>query len=196
MAHTCFTEGPGGNLSCQERGDLLEVARISITHGLKYGKPFQPDLGKFQGHLLDKRACFVTLNLEGELRGCIGHLQAIQPLVSDVAENAFAAAFRDPRFAPLSPPEARQIEIHISVLSVPEPMSFSSEQDLLAQIRPGIDGLILEDGWYRGTFLPSVWEQLPEREDFWRHLKGKAGLPVNHWSANVKVSRYTTESFS
>ena len=143
-----------------------------------------------------ERATFVTLNKFGELRGCIGHLEAIQPLIADVAENAFNAAFRDPRFQPVTASEFGDLEVHISVLSPPEPMVFTSEADLLRQIRPGIDGLILEDGAYRGTFLPSVWEQLPDPAQFLAHLKMKAGLPPNYWSDTLKVSRYTTESFS
>jgi len=175
---------------------LLETARRSIAHGLETGRPLKVDPRDYDPELQRLRATFVTLNKEGELRGCIGHLEAVQPLIADVAENAFNAAFRDPRFPPLSAAEFDRIEIHISVLSPPEPMSFTSEADLLRQIRPGIDGLILEEGPYRGTFLPSVWEQLPEPERFLTHLKMKAGLPPNHWSDHLKVYRYTTESFS
>ena len=120
----------------------------------------------------------------------------MQPLIEDVAENAWAAAFRDPRFAPLSQAEFPRLEIHISILSPPQAMSYSSQQDLLTQIRPGIDGLILEEGYRRGTFLPSVWESLPEAADFLSHLKLKAGLPANYWSDKIKVSRYTSESIS
>lgn len=122
-------------------------------------------------------------------------LEACRPLAEDVAANAAAAAFADPRFPPLTKNEFEKLEIHISVLSPPEELSFSSEEDVLNQIRPGIDGLILQDGFYRGTFLPSVWEELPEKKDFWMHLKLKAGLPVTYWSDTVRVFRYTTEYF-
>lgn len=137
----------------------------------------------------------MTLEAKGRLRGCIGHLEAIQPLVVDVAENAFAAAFRDSRFPPLSADEWRGVEVHLSLLTAPEPMHFSDEIDLIRQIRPGEDGLILQDGPNRGTFLPSVWESLPDPVDFLLHLKQKAGLAANHWSDTVEVSRYRTESF-
>jgi len=120
----------------------------------------------------------------------------IQSLVEDVAENAWSAAFRDPRFPPLTAAELPGLGIHISVLTPPQPMHFTSEADLLRQIRPGVDGLILQDGWARGTFLPSVWESLPRVADFWTQLKHKAGLPAHHWSADLRVFRYETESFS
>lgn len=145
--------------------------------------------------LQQPRATFVTLNIHENLRGCIGTLEAHQALVSDVAHNAHAAAFHDPRFPPLSQREFKDIEIHISILSPPEPMQFTSEADLLKQIRPGIDGLLLEENHHRGTFLPSVWESLHTTQDFLTHLKYKAGLPADYWSDTIKVSRYTTESF-
>jgi len=153
------------------------------------------DPGAFPAALRAERACFVTLKRHGELRGCIGHLEACAPLVCDVVENAFSAAFRDPRFAPLTPPELEDLEIHISVLTPAEPIAFDSEAELLRQIRPFVDGLILEEGLHRGTFLPSVWEQLPEPEQFLRHLKLKAGLGEHYWSGEMRVSRYETESF-
>ena len=120
-------------------------------------------------------------------------LEAVRPLARDVAENAFSAAFRDNRFPPLAADEFDDLELHISILSPPEPMTFRSEQDLIAQIRPEIDGLILEEGLRRGTFLPSVWESLPNPHQFLKHLKQKAGLPTEYWSDTIKVSRYTAE---
>ncbi len=182
-------------LDDSQRETLLEIARDSILNGLREGRPLTVDPRDFDPALQARRASFVTLNRHGQLRGCIGHLQAIQPLVKDVAENAYSAAFADNRFPPLNEHEFTDLDIHISVLSPPEPMYFDSEADLLRQIRPGVDGLILEDGPYRGTFLPSVWEQLPTPELFLAHLKQKAGLPQNYWSDTMKVSRYTTESF-
>lgn len=174
---------------------LLEIARASIAHGLATGKALTIDADTYPESLRAVRACFVTLDLAGRLRGCIGHLEAYQPLAIDVAENAFAAAFRDPRFAPLKTAEWPQIGLHISVLSPPVPMQFADEADLLSQIRPGIDGLILRLGNQRGTFLPSVWDSLPNPVDFLRELKHKAGLPGDVWSAGIEVARYTTESF-
>jgi len=140
-------------------------------------------------------ASFVTLHIGEELRGCIGSLQAHRPLICDVAENAFSAAFRDPRFPPLKEAELKNISLDISVLSQAERVVFDSEQDLLNGIRPGVDGLILKDGNYRGTFLPSVWESLPDAGQFLKHLKLKAGLPSDHWSDTLEVWRYTTECF-
>ena len=119
-------------------------------------------------------------------------MQAYQPLIKDVAEHAYAAAFNDPRFSSVTAAEAPQLELHISILTPSEAIDFSSESDLLSQIQPGIDGLILESGYHRGTFLPAVWESLPEPEQFLRHLKQKAGLPASYWSDDIKVSRYRT----
>lgn len=182
--------------TAEERKALLDLARASIHHGLNTGKALEVEPGDYPAHLREDRACFVSLHRDGALRGCIGHLEAMQPLVSDVADNAFSAAFQDPRFPPLASREEAGLKVHISILSPAVPIDFHSETDLLEQIRPGVDGLILQDGPYRGTFLPSVWESLPTVEAFWRHLKAKAGLPENHWSDSLEVSRYETESFS
>jgi len=182
-------------LDAAARGLLLAVAWESIRHGLAVGAPLQPDLDRYPDLLRAPRAAFVTLHRRGALRGCIGHLEASQPLVLDVADNAFAAAFRDPRFGRLEPWELEDLELDCSVLTPPEPMTFQDEPDLLRQLRPQVDGLILEDGWARGTFLPAVWESLPEPRQFLNELKRKAGLPANHWSETLKVSRYQTESF-
>jgi len=182
---------------------LLQIAHDAIFSKIRRslgegGQTFQtlekkfPMLGSFP-ELKEKRATFVTLTLNGNLRGCIGMLEACRPLAEDVAENAVSAAFRDPRFPPLTADEFENLEIHISVLSPPEEMAFSSEADVLAQIRPGIDGLILQEGFQKGTFLPSVWEELPETEMFFEHLKLKAGLPAGYWSDTLRVFRYTAE---
>jgi AmmeMemoRadiSam system protein A len=172
---------------------LLGIARVSIQHGLDTGHPLVINLDDYDTELTEQGACFVTLQINNELRGCIGSLEAHRPLVEDVADNAFAAAFRDPRFPQLSQEEYDDLQYHISVLDKPEPMAFSSEQDLLQQIRPGIDGLILHDKFHKGTFLPSVWEGLPEPVDFLRHLKLKAGLSPDYWSDTIQVERYTVE---
>jgi uncharacterized protein len=160
----------------------------------KGGVVFQ-GLENLPAELMEKRATFVTLTIGGQLRGCIGMLEACRPLAEDVAANAVAAAFEDPRFEPLTEKEFTKLNIHISVLSPPEEMDFFSEEDVLSRIRPGIDGLILQDGYHRGTFLPSVWEELPQKELFWAHLKHKAGLPSGYWSDTIRVFRYTTEYF-
>jgi len=178
-----------------DKQHLLSLARESIRHGLDYGKPLAINSHDFSEALQAQRASFVTLHKNGQLRGCIGSLEARQPLVSNVVSNAFNAAFRDPRFPPLSSNEFEQIHIHIEILSTPEPMTFASQADLISQLRPGVDGLVLSDGAHRGTFLPTVWGQLPTPEVFLQHLKNKAGLPVDHWSDTLVVERYDTESF-
>ena len=192
MAPTSSTER---GLGPAQRATLLAVARGSIEHGLANGRSPAVTASDFDRELQAVRASFVTLHSLGQLRGCIGHLQAVQPLVVDVAENAFAAAFRDPRFSPLTPGEWPEVQVDLSILTAPEPLQFSDETDLIRQIRPGEDGLILQDGPHRGTFLPSVWESLPDPAEFLRHLKHKAGLAANHWSDRVEVFRYRTESF-
>lgn len=183
-------------LDTHDRRVLLALARQSIAHGLSHARALRVDPADYSPALQAKRATFVTLHEQGRLRGCIGHLEAVLPLVQDVAENAYSAAFRDPRFPPLTPEEADVVDIQISILTPPEPIEFDSEADLLTRIEPGRDGLILEDRGARGTFLPSVWESLTEPRDFLRHLKLKAGLPADHWSEQLRVSRYRTESFA
>jgi uncharacterized protein len=178
-----------------ERRRLIDVAWESIRHGLAHGSPSRPDLDRFAGRLREPGATFVTLHRLGALRGCIGHLEAVKPLVLDVADNAFSAAFRDPRFERLEERELEGLTLDISVLTPPQPMAFRDEADLLEQLRPGMDGLILEDAGRRGTFLPAVWDSLPEPRLFLTELKRKAGLPSTHWSPTVKVSRYRTETF-
>ncbi len=176
---------------------MLDVARRAIAHGLRRGAPPALDPADYPEHLRAQRACFVTLNRDGRLRGCIGHLEPVQPLIADVSENAFAAAFRDPRFPPLGESESAGLEIHISVLSEPEPLPFRDEQDLLARLHPGEDGLILQGpGGRRGTFLPSVWEQLPQPREFLAQLRLKAGLPADFPLSQIRIWRYTTESFA
>ncbi len=189
-------DAPTSKFSPEERSDLLQLAMGSIQHGLTKGRALEVNTNDFPESIREQLACFVTLNRHSMLRGCIGHLEARQPLVKDVAENAFAAAFRDPRFPALSESELAGLEIHISILSPAHSMEFSSEQDLINQIRPGIDGLILDHHGRRGTFLPSVWESLPDAPSFLRHLKLKAGLGADFWSDDMRVLRYTTESFT
>jgi AmmeMemoRadiSam system protein A len=182
-------------LSQAQRLILLDTAWRSIEHGLQNGSPLPVEPGQYDAPLGDPGACFVTLHENGELRGCIGSLEAHQPLVRDVSDNAYSAAFRDPRFRPVQSAECGHLSLDISVLSVPEPVEFTSEQDLLEKIRPGIDGLILQDDSHRGTFLPSVWESLPDARRFLQHLKLKAGLAADYWSNTLRVWRYSSESF-
>jgi AmmeMemoRadiSam system protein A len=175
-------------------GELLkDVARRSIAQGARTGKPLAVDPEAFPPEVRAKRASFVTLRQSGTLRGCIGMLEADAPLVVGVAENAFKAAFRDPRFSPLVEAELPETGIHISILSPLERVEVFSEADLLAQLRPGIDGVVLQEGIHRGTFLPSVWEELPDAAQFLQQLKRKAGLPAEFWSGDLEVWRYTAE---
>jgi len=135
----------------EQRATLLQLARASIAQGLSGRGPLAVDVADYPGPLRQARASFVTLHLDGQLRGCIGSLEAYRPLLEDIAENAWAAAFRDPRFPPLTQAEQPRLALDISVLSPARPMDFDSEQDLIAQLRPGIDGLILERGAQRGS---------------------------------------------
>lgn len=141
------------------------------------------------------RATFVTLTQHGALRGCIGSLTAYQPLRDDVAANAVGAAIRDPRFSPLPPAELADTRIEVSVLSEPEPLPFVDRADLLSRLRPGVDGLVLEFGNHRGTFLPQVWDSLPDPRDFLAQLVLKAGLPAGWWDNNTTISRYGVTAF-
>ncbi len=180
-----------------ERKTLREVARVSIEHGLRTGVALAPDPGDYAASLRVERAVFVTLRKKtnGELRGCIGGLEARLPLVSAVAQSAFKAAFRDPRFPPLADEEFAGIEVHVSVLSPPEVVEVASERELCERLRPGVDGLVLADGGRGATFLPDVWESLPEPERFVCELKKKAGWAESHWSSSMRVEFYTSESF-
>ena len=172
---------------------LLDLAGRSIKNGLEEGSPLRPDLAPLPPALKANGASFVTLKLNGELRGCIGTLEARIPLAVDVAQNAFESAFHDPRFPSVTEQELPSLEIHISILTPPQPMTFESEEDFLRQLRPGKDGIILAEGYHRGTFLPAVWEELPKPKDFLRYLKMKAGLPQNYWSKTIKAFRYETQ---
>lgn len=182
-------------LSKDDQQSCLQVARQSIKHGLKEGRALQVNTSHYSDYLQKNFASFVTLYIKGSLRGCIGGLQATQPLINDISEHAYAAAFQDPRFPALVSDEYDQLEIKVSVLGKPEKISFISEEDLLQQIRPNIDGLILEHSYNRSTFLPSVWEQLPDKKEFLNHLKEKAGFTFDWWDNAVKISRYETFSF-
>ena len=183
------------NLSDGDRSALLEVARQAISHELYQYVSLEVDPAAFAPSLNRPGAAFVTLEIEGRLRGCIGSLEARRPLVLDVARNAGAAAFADPRFPRLGRDEFERIEIEISILSASTPLAFISEEDLISQLRPGTDGLILIEGARRGTFLPSVWEQISSPAEFLQHLKLKAALTADYWSDTIEVRRYTTESF-
>jgi AmmeMemoRadiSam system protein A len=174
---------------------LLKLAAGAAAGYLRDKKPYAVRMSDFAPELHRNAAAFVTLEKDGKLRGCVGSIVAHRPLVSDVAENACRAAFQDRRFQPLTLDEITEnrIDVHISVLSPQVKMSFTSEADLLTQIRPGRDGLVLQDGSKRGVFLPVVWESIPDPKQFLAQLKRKAGLPETHWSDTVQLWRYVTE---
>lgn len=179
-----------------ERAALLNVARQALMSRVHQGRMPQVNAGSFAPSLRGQGAAFVTLRMDGGLRGCVGSLLPHQPLVSDVAENAVKAGFSDPRFAPVTLPETERIAIKIAVLSPSAPMDIESEADLLDRLVPGRDGLVLRDAGRRGVFLPMVWESLPEPGDFLSALKRKAGLPQDHWSETLQVERFCAESFA
>jgi AmmeMemoRadiSam system protein A len=170
---------------------LLTLARNAIAQ--HFGLPAKPV--DEPGWLSEPGATFVTLTQQGNLRGCIGSLEAHRPLGQDVSLNALASAFRDPRFPPLDERELAATRVEVSLLSQQQPMQFVDEADALAQLRPGTDGIVFECGAYRSTFLPQVWEQLPQPYQFMAHLKRKAGLPESFWSPEVKLYRYTVEKW-
>ncbi|WP_142849784.1 AmmeMemoRadiSam system protein A [Telmatospirillum sp. J64-1] len=172
---------------------MLDLAWRSLRHGLETGTPLPADQAACPPALTGQQgACFVTLKHRDELRGCIGSAQAWRSWAEDVCANAFQAAFRDPRFPPLRAAETEHLRLSVSLLSAPEAMTFDSEASLLAQLRPGIDGLIIEDGRDRALFLPSVWESLPDPQDFLDHLRDKAGLHPRHWSPRFRAQRFVS----
>jgi len=187
------SNNPVSTYSQDDKNTLLRIARTSIEHGLEIGGPMEIDTSSYAEKLQQPRATFVTLKIGDTLRGCIGSLIAKEALVNSIAHSAWSAAFEDPRFARLSADELDKISISLSILSPAEPIEFCSEADLISKIRPGTDGLILEEGYHRGTFLPSVWESLPDAELFLQHLKQKANLEPGYWSDTIKVDRYTAE---
>ena len=160
------------------------------------GKP--PHLkieGALPRPLLAQRATFVTLTIGGQLRGCRGSLIPHRSLLLDVADNAWQSAYGDPRFPPLSAAELEHLAFHVSILSTPRRIPVATEAELLRELRPDTDGLIIRDGPRQSLFLPSVWEQLPDPTAFLQHLKVKAGLPADHWSPTFEAFRFVTESF-
>lgn len=170
---------------------MLELARQAVVCGVGHAPP--PSTlanGSIPPLLMEPRATFVTLEKNNQLRGCMGSLEAYRPLIEDLTNNAIAAALEDPRFPPLCAEEIPELLISISILSPPEPLAVKSEEDLLEVLQPGVDGLILEEGHRRATFLPSVWKELPRARDFVRHLKRKGGWPEGYWSPRMTAKRY------
>ena len=183
---------PESPWTAEQGSTLLRIARASLFDAL--------DLGDATGGwddpwLREPGATFVTLRRGGNLRGCVGSILAYRPLLEDVWRNARASAFHDSRFPPVQAGELAEISIEVSLLSAPEPLACSSEAEALRLLRPGVDGVILECAEGRGTFLPQVWEQLPDPQAFLDHLRAKAGLPRGFWSPGVRLSRYTVRKW-
>jgi|HubBroStandDraft_3_1064219.scaffolds.fasta_scaffold01452_2 AmmeMemoRadiSam system protein A len=186
----------GGNGSAGEaRGRLLlALARAAIAESL--GLPVAAPAEQLSW-LREPGATFVTLKCEGRLRGCVGSIRARRPLGEDVRANARAAAFADPRFPPLTPPEWRATRVEVSLLTPPEPLAPApSEEAAATALVPGIDGLVLEYRHHGATFLPQVWEQLRDPAEFLAHLKHKAGLPRTFWSPEIRLLRYRVEKWA
>lgn len=175
-----------------ERGLLLlAIARGAIAKELG----LQAWADESASWLREKGATFVTLMLNKQLRGCIGSVTPEQPLLEDVKSNALGAAFRDPRFVPLTQEEFPRVQMEVSELSPLELLRCLTEKEAVALLRPFVDGVVLEYGQHRGTFLPQVWNMLPEPEWFLTHLKVKAGLPADFWDEGIKLARYTVQQW-
>ncbi len=187
------TAGRRRILTSEDRDTLRGVALDSIRHGLKAEGPLPVEVSRFATGLREPAATFVTLDIRGRLRGCVGSLFVNAPLVEDVSRNAYAAAFRDYRFPPVSDGELPKLGVHISLLTPPVPFEVTTREELIRTLRPGEDGLLLEDPPFRSTFLPQVWESLPDPDDFLSELFLKAGLPPDHWSPSLQFRRYRVE---
>ncbi len=183
------------SLSPAVQRQLLQYARRSISWGLEHNRCLTVTKSELTGSAAHIGSSFVTLRIAGELKGCIGRLRATRPLLVDVVENAYSAAFSDFRFPPLTAPELPEVTISISVLTKPEALQFRSQEDLLRQLKPGVDGLVLSAQGHGGTFLPSVWESLQTPREFLGQLKRKAGLSANFWSDDLQIERYHTVEF-
>ncbi len=183
-------------LTNKEGKYLLDVARNTIEQKLFSGKGIQKPDTDLPAVFNEPRGTFVTLTIEGGLRGCIGHIIPQETLIEGIRVNAINAAFRDPRFQPLTMDEWKRVKIEISILTDPKPLSYSNDKDLLKKIRSGIDGVIIKKDFHQSTFLPQVWEQLPNKEDFLRHLCLKAGLAGDAWKkGDLEVSTYQVQAF-
>lgn len=182
-------------LSAKEKKYLLELARRTVTHYIESGEIVQLEPEEVpHKSLIDNGACFVTLHIGKELKGCIGTLEAHRPLVFDVIDNALGAAFNDPRFYPLTKEELAKVTFSMSVLSAPKPLPVKDADDLLKKLVPHKHGLIIQMGVARATFLPVVWEQLPKKEEFLSHLCMKAGLLPDEWKRTKGLQFYTYEA--
>jgi AmmeMemoRadiSam system protein A len=183
-------------LTQEDKLVLLKEARQSLELAVNRKKLPELHLADYSELLRTNGAAFVTLTENGELRGCIGTLEAYQPLIMDVRAHAIDAALKDYRFPPVQPGELSKIRIEISRLTSPQPFDYQNSEELIARLRKGIDGVILRDGFHRATFLPQVWEQLPDPADFLSHLCAKMGSSPNAWKIkHLDVSIYQVEEF-
>ena len=186
------------SVSRKEALALLRLARVSIAAKFK-GKIEDAEflfIDIPEVFLTQKKGVFVTLHKKGHLRGCIGNIEPMKTLVNGVKDNAISAAFKDSRFSPLTSDELTLIDIEISILSTPEKMTYQDPRDLLSHLNPGVDGVIIEKDHCKATFLPQVWEQLPEAADFLDYLCVKAGLPANEWKkGGLTLHTYQVQSF-
>ena len=183
-------------LTPEEKDTLLRLARQALERGVRGQEAPAIDLENMAPHLRELGAAFVTLTIQGELRGCIGALEPGQPLAADVRDHAMAAALEDPRFMPVRPEELDSIQIEISRLTLPRDLEYSDAADLLEQLRPGVDGVILREGGRRATFLPQVWEKIPDKAAFLDQLCAKMGAMPDTWrQQHMKVQVYQVEEF-
>ena len=183
-------------LTTDEKKTLLLEARSALEHGVRGEKQPALNMDNITPRLKAEGASFITLTINGNLRGCIGALEPYQPLLQDVREHAVAAALEDPRFPPVTPRELKQIEIEISRLTVPEKLAYSGGEDLLSKLRPQVDGVILRDGYRRATFLPQVWEKIPDKAEFLDNLCEKMGATADTWRHKaLEVLIYQVEEF-
>ena len=180
------------NFANHNKEKLLEIVDFSLKGAVLHHEKYRPKRRKLSDVMFDKGASFVTLTQKGKLRGCIGSVVPSKGIAIDIADNTYAAALHDNRFSPVMPNELENIDFTISLLTNFEPISFSSYDDLLKKIKPGVDGLLLEDGERSGLFLPAVWKQIPNPHNFLTELKIKAGLMPSYWSDTLKVFRFRT----
>ncbi len=191
-----FFAPPQQSFNASERKQLLILARRALKEAVSRSSPGAVKTNGWPAKFLESRGCFVTLTKAGELRGCIGHIFPQEPLAQAIQDNAQNAAIRDPRFPPIRQDELDQLEVEISVLSQPEPLAFNSPEDLLAKLQPGQDGVVLNVNGHTATFLPQVWEQLPEKVSFLNRLSQKAGGTPDDWRREgTQVLTYRVESF-
>ncbi len=185
-----------GDLTEAQGKQLLLEARKTISARLSGKTDPWAETKDLPAVFNEKRGTFVTLTTHGNLRGCIGHIIPQETLIEGIRENSVNAAFRDPRFAPLTQNEWKDVHIEISILTEPKPLAYADGNDLLDKLRPGVDGVIIKKGFHQSTFLPQVWEQLPDKKAFLNHLCLKAGLDQNAWTkGDLEVSTYQVQAF-